>query len=149
MKKYLVFLLALGACNHSNHLEENLNKEKVVIDGLLHWSYQGESGPAHWAEIEKNSDCDGLHQSPVNIIEFNSQPGSEDELSLEIHYEDETKIHDVINNGHSIQYNFELGDYIKFQGKRYDLKQVHFHEPAEHTINGIRYPIGNAHGPYK
>lgn len=107
----------------------------------LHWSYQGETGPAHWMEIEKDSDCGGQHQSPVNIIEVNARAVSGEDLLLEFSYADSTRIHDVTNNGHSIQYNFELGDFIQFKGKKYALKQIHFHEPSEHLINGIRYPI--------
>jgi carbonic anhydrase len=60
---------------------------------------------------------------------------------LSIHYADSTHIHDVINNGHTIQYNFDPGDYIMIQDVKYNLKQFHFHEPAEHLIGGIRYPM--------
>lgn len=105
-----------------------------------HWSYVGETGPEHWDEIEKDSDCDGLYQSPINIIDIDAVK-QKSLGKLEINYASQTKIHDVINNGHSIQYNFEKGDYILFNHKKFDLKQIHFHESAEHTINGIRYPM--------
>lgn len=60
----------------------------------------------------------------------------------ELHYEPDTVIESVANNGHTVQYNFERGrDYAVVDGTRYDLIQVHFHAPAEHTINGVRYPI--------
>jgi carbonic anhydrase len=140
MKKLIFMLLLLWACAEpSLDSQHNAQEEKAKTHD--HWSYQGETGPSHWAEIEKGSDCAGKHQSPVNIIEINTKQGDKRAMALEFIYEDSTRIHDVVNNGHSIQYNFELGDYINFKGQQYDLKQIHFHEPSEHTINGVRYPI--------
>ncbi len=106
----------------------------------LHWSYQGETGPKHWAEFEKDSDCGGKHQSPINIISTDATVDNTLK-DLDIHYATNTKIHEVVNNGHSIQYNFELGDYLNYKGDKYELKQIHFHEASEHTIDGIRYPM--------
>ena len=113
-----------------------------------HWTYEGESGPEHWAEIEVNSDCDGMHQSPINIIEIDAKKDATLQ-PLDIHYSDKVKIHDVTNNGHSIQYNFEEGDYIMVDNKQYDLKQIHFHEGAEHTVDGVRYPLENTFGTFE
>ncbi|KAJ3291369.1 hypothetical protein HDU79_002436 [Rhizoclosmatium sp. JEL0117] len=51
----------------------------------------------------------------------------------------------VANTGHSIQINMppsndeheaSFGGYVIFQDKKYHLKQIHFHSPAEHTIKG-------------
>lgn len=106
-----------------------------------HWSYDGETSPEHWAEIEKNSDCSGQHQSPVNIIEVNTIVSNKQENTLKVLYHPETHFIDVKNNGHSIQINFEKGDSINYKNEIYHLKQIHFHEPSEHTINGVRYPI--------
>lgn len=134
MISLMVILLSCKKETASTHAE-NATKEHQV-----HWSYEGETGPEHWPEIEKNSDCDGQYQSPINII---TKDVKTDTLltALDIHYAAETKIHDVVNNGHSIQYNFEKGDYILYHKDTFNLKQIHFHEAAEHTINGIRYPM--------
>lgn len=135
MKAYLlpavILTLLLFSCKHP---ASDLYVEEV------HWTYQGETGPEHWAEFEKNSNCDGLRQSPINIIDYHAavDPGLK---PIEIFYSQEVKIHDVTNNGHTIQYNFEEGDYIKIDDRAYDLKQIHFHEASEHTINGVRYPM--------
>ena len=115
--------------NETTHQEEN-----------VHWTYEGETGPAHWAEIEKQSDCDGTKQSPINII--NIEADTDTSLkSIDIYYANNVKIHDVTNNGHTIQYDFDQGDYIMLDDSKYELKQIHFHEASEHTINGIRYPL--------
>ncbi|KAJ3075821.1 hypothetical protein HDU98_006757 [Podochytrium sp. JEL0797] len=51
----------------------------------------------------------------------------------------------VANTGHSIQINLppssdsqlsSYGGFVDFQNVRYHLKQIHFHSPAEHTVNG-------------
>lgn len=111
------------------------NDEKIK-----HWTYEGETSPEHWAKIEKNSDCDGKSQSPINIITDHTLP-VKNVNNLKVFYSPKTVINKVKNNGHSIQFNFEPGDSIQYKKEVYHLKQIHFHEPAEHLINGIRYPI--------
>lgn len=112
----------------------------VAEDHKKHWAYEGETGPEHWAEMEGTA-CSGTHQSPVNIIRTDAKPEANASFPLELHYNPQTQIYDVVNNGHSIQFGFESGDEVAFAGDRYALKQIHFHEPSEHTLNGVRYPI--------
>ena len=143
----ILFLCLLSCKDHKQNQKEKIEVKTQTDQNIAdsekiekHWSYEGETGPEHWAEIEKDSDCQGSDQSPINIIDKDVNYAS-DLKPLEIHYAPSTKIHDVINNGHSIQYNFEQGDYITYDGVKYDLKQIHFHEASEHTINGVRYPM--------
>lgn len=105
---------------------------------LTHWGYESDTGPEHWAELVENSECGGRYQSPVNLVNYTLDPSLK---PLDIRYADSTHIHDVINNGHSIQYNFEAGDYLFLNDRKYTLTQFHFHEPAEHLIEGVRYPM--------
>ncbi|KAI8617419.1 alpha carbonic anhydrase [Chytriomyces sp. MP71] len=51
----------------------------------------------------------------------------------------------VENTGHSVQINFPLshddaevkpGGYVLLRGKKFHLKQIHFHAPAEHRTHG-------------
>ncbi|KAJ3292029.1 hypothetical protein HDU79_001836 [Rhizoclosmatium sp. JEL0117] len=53
---------------------------------------------------------------------------------------------EVANTGHSIQINMptstdkelsSFGGFVFFQGRKYHLKQIHFHSPSEHVIEGI------------
>ena len=106
-----------------------------------HWSYAGEMGPAHWAELESGSACSGSRQSPVNIIRTDTTPRTSDDRLLELNYPSVTRILSAANNGHSIQLDFEPGDEIRLQGEQYFLQQIHFHSPSEHTLNGVRYPL--------
>jgi carbonic anhydrase len=141
MKKIvLVFLIALIfsliSCNTNKNKKETHKKENHP-----HWAYDGETSPEHWAEIEKNSDCDGKKQSPINIIDIHTKPTKHKENPLNILYSPKTELNQVVNNGHSIQFNFQAGDSIQYHGDTYHLSQIHFHEPSEHTINGVRYPL--------
>jgi len=137
-----VSIFSLIACKnnetkvHNNTMNENHNNEIEK-----HWSYDGETSPEHWVEIEKNSDCAGKKQSPINILDIDSKYVSKDSLDLKVYCNTHTIIHDVVNNGHSVQFDFELGDSIVVKNETFHLKQIHFHEPSEHTIDGIRYPI--------
>lgn len=121
----------------SDKYQEEKTDQKLAIK---HWSYNGETGPQHWAKFEKEGICDGKAQSPINIIAIDSKADNT-KNNLVFHYSKDTKIHDVKNNGHSIQFNFETGDNVVFNGETYHLKQFHFHEASEHTINGVRFPI--------
>lgn len=148
MKNTLLVLitLILFSCSQKTEpktLDDDFNKE-IQEEGHQeknnHWTYEGETGPEHWSEIEKQSDCNGKRQSPVNIIDIDVV----EDASLKpinIHYSSDVKIYEISNNGHSIQYNFEKGDYITLNDEKYDLMQIHFHEASEHTINGVRYPL--------
>lgn len=135
----LVMHMALfSACN--DHTDQKPTNEVVsyISHSDKHWSYAGETGPEHWKEIEEGSECGGKYQSPINIVNYTQDSTLE---PLKVSYSDSTHIHDVLNNGHSIQYNFDPGDYITLHNKKYGLKQFHFHEPAEHLIEGVRYPM--------
>ncbi len=128
-------LMANMSCTSSKHdISEGLRQHN------LHWGYSGETSPEHWIDIEKDSDCGGRYQSPINIIHNNAKR-TKNHNELNIQYAPNTLISKVENNGHSIQFDFEAGDSINYHNEIYHLKQIHFHEPSEHRINGIIYPI--------
>lgn len=139
----VIAVVTITSCNNSNAKKESHKSETDSHNSekKAHWTYDGETSPEHWAEIEKNSDCDGKKQSPINIIDIDTKPTKQKENPLNILYTPTTAISQVVNNGHSIQFNFEAGDSIQYHNDTYHLSQIHFHEPSEHTINGIRYPL--------
>ncbi len=102
-----------------------------------HWGYSGHEGPEYWGSLDaKYSTCDkGINQSPVNLTDF-----IESDLSpLQLSYK--TGGHEVINNGHTIQVNYQPGSKLNINGHSYELKQFHFHSPSENHINGKSYPM--------
>ncbi len=140
MRSILLILMALTFFSCKNVNKKKKEKEPTHKEEAKHWSYMGETGPEHWVEIEKQSDCNGERQSPINIIDTNVQT-DQSLKPIDIHYSNNVMIHDLMNNGHTIQYNFDMGDYILLNEEKFELLQFHFHEAAEHTINGIRYPL--------
>jgi len=133
-RQHFVLLSLLAAllvgCSHSEETQEDAGS----------WTYSGDRSKEHWAEIEEYLDCGGDNQSPVNLIEFEAIKVSQLN-SLRLFYSPATHISKVINNGHTIEFDFVPGDSIIFNEMTYHLDQIHFHEPGEHKINGIRYPI--------
>lgn len=102
-----------------------------------HWGYSGAEGPEHWGELDAQfSLCEkGKHQSPVDLsnamqghphaLSFNYKPGGSHEL----------------NNGHTIQVDYDSGSSITLDGDTYYLKQFHFHVPSENHIAGKEFPM--------
>ena len=50
----------------------------------------------------------------------------------------------ILNNGHTIQANYDEGSKISLGDKVYHLLQFHFHRPSEHTLKGKQF-IMEAH----
>lgn len=103
----------------------------------IHWSYEGEGGPANWAAIDpKNAACaTGKRQSPIDIgdgIRVDLEPIRFDYRPTQFRIED---------NGHTIQVNVGEGSSITVMGRRYELKQFHFHRPSEERVNGKRFDM--------
>lgn len=42
----------------------------------------------------------------------------------------------ILNNGHTVQVNYDAGSYIELDGVRYDVAQFHYHAPSEHAVDG-------------
>ncbi|MBI5917044.1 MAG: carbonic anhydrase family protein [Bacteroidetes bacterium] len=108
----------------------------------IHWEYEGEDGPDHWGELCDTWDCDGHKQSPVNIV-----PPPTRQLSKSLRFYWKNTATNIVNNGHTIQYNIDQpaiatdGSYISLNGQKYYLLQFHLHSASEHTVNGEHYPV--------
>lgn len=138
----LVLLIYVSCENPKGKSNSEQSEQSEQKSEHAKWDYSGESGPEHWAQLEQDSECDGLHQSPINIIDVETSPGNFLGKIDEMIYEDETTIRSITNNGHTIQYNFD-GDLntMEYEGKKFKMIQFHFHALSEHTINGVRYPL--------
>jgi carbonic anhydrase len=108
------------------------------------WSYSGETGPDHWADMSSdNSLCQsGKMQSPIDLKWHKPVKGA----ILHPSYKASKAF--VTDNGHAIQMAFDMGGGIKINGQTYDLMQVHFHSPSEHTLSGKHFPL-EAHFVHK
>ncbi|MBS0323936.1 MAG: carbonic anhydrase family protein [Proteobacteria bacterium] len=98
----------------------------------VHWSYEGEGGPANWARLRPDyATCDsGKRQSPIDIrdtIRVDQEP---------LRFDYKPTRFSIVNNGHTIQIGVGEGNTVSVMGRTYELKQFHFHKPSEEKING-------------
>jgi len=98
-----------------------------------HWGYSGEAGPGYWGSLKADyAACGaGTQQSPINVQTQRALASSIG--NIEFSYKP-TPIK-VLNNGHTIQVNYNPGNTMTVSGKTYELLQFHFHSPSEHMIN--------------
>lgn len=82
----------------------------------------------------------GAHQSPINIFtKRTKEENDDDQHQFVVHFQDE--ITAVENLGHTIQLDFKQGSTINVVGITYTFKQMHFHTPSEHLIDGVTFPM--------
>lgn len=79
----------------------------------------------------------GLLQSPVNILSGDAEGGSH-KVALNLH---DAHPNYLSNTGETIKLEFPEGNWVSFDGREYEIKQVHFHTPSEHQIDGVTYPM--------
>lgn len=116
--------LVMAAC--APQAEESHTAEAV------HWTYEGEEGPEHWGEINPDyAVCGtGKSQSPIDV----ESAAGDDLTNISFHYAPSEV--NILNNGHTVQVNYDAGSYIELDGVRYDVAQFHYHAPSEHAVNG-------------
>ena len=119
----------------------------VVINGMFllagniaaqeHWDYSAAHGPEHWGDLNPQyALCkNGHQQSPIDI----RNPKKASLPPIQFDYKP-SPLH-VIDNGHTIMVNYGSGSSISVDGKKYALKQFHFHRPSEERINGKGYEM--------
>lgn len=110
---------AQGAAHEQGHAEK-------------HWTYSGEGNPAEWGELKgEYATCKiGGHQSPIDISgKLPTKGGALRLTNSPIPLA-------VVNNGHTIQVKNSTANSLEIDGQKYDLLQMHFHAPSEHTLNG-------------
>lgn len=96
------------------------------------WDYGEALGPSHWGDLKPEFvTCKiGHHQSPIDIR-------NPTKTALpSIHFEYKPSPLHIIDNGHTIMINYASGSALSVGGKRFELKQFHFHIPSEEKING-------------
>ena len=103
------------------------------------WSYEGEEGPEHWAELSVDYHMcrDGSNQSPIDL------QGSVHADLEELVFEYFSPPNRETNNGHTIQLDVPPGSFLRVpaRDRTFELKQFHFHSPSEHTVNGKSFAM--------
>ncbi len=104
-----------------------------------HWSYDGLGAPANWAKLNPDFQtcANGKRQSPIVIDDGATLQGPAEPLTFD--YRPTTGV--VVNNGHTIQVNFQADNQLNVRGSAYRLLQMHFHHPSEERINQRDFPM--------
>jgi carbonic anhydrase len=128
-----VILLLAGFVFGCNPTEKPVEKPVQVVKPEIKWGYQGEGAPENWGKLKPEfAFCGtGMSQSPVDIAKTYKTKLE----AIGFAYK-ETPLK-IINDGHAVQVNYEPGSSVTIDGQQYELLQLHFHAPSEHTINGV------------
>ncbi len=105
--------------------------------GVTHWSYAGAGGPQEWHRLQPEfAKCGiGTRQSPIDI---------RDGLAVQmdpIRFDYRPSDFRVIDNGHTVQVNLAPGNFMEVEGRRYALRQFHFHQPSEERVGGQKFDM--------
>lgn len=136
MRKLILSLISVSFVSFAAQEQVSLQSKE---SHLIHWSYEGETGPSYWSKISPEYFWCGLkNQSPIDISKKDTVYSKLPKLTFTY---GKTTNPEIINNGHTVQVNILEKYTLNFKGKVYQLKQFHFHSPSEHTINGQYYPL--------
>eukprot|EP00253_Pinus_taeda_P034854 PITA_34854 len=101
----------------------------------------GPKGPEHWGELKEEwKACgNGTHQSPIDVVKRHAIISPDLGRLRRFYYPAKATL---INRGHDIMVNWSKGaGGVEIEGKRFTLRQSHWHTPAEHTIDGKKHPL--------
>ncbi len=147
--KYLFLILpitALIACSSNSKKDSNLY-DSLSADipattpatepapraqtSTVDWGYDGVIGPAAWSNIKSDySSCiTGTVQSPINL-QYRTPVNFSD-----IQFAYNSSDWRIERNGKVLQVNFTAGNHVTIHGKQYQLVQMSFHAPSEHTLS--------------
>lgn len=101
------------------------------------WGYIGQKGPENWGNLSSDFEVcqSGISQSPINL----SSALDAELTDLKINYQ-ESPLR-IVNNGHTIQVNYQPGSILTLDDEPFELLQFHFHHPSEHKVEGEALPM--------
>ncbi|ALF53386.1 carbonate dehydratase [Nostoc piscinale CENA21] len=106
------------------------------------WGYIGKQGPEYWGKLSPDFQLcyTGTRQTPINL-QFDSVKSLDknNQDLLIVKYQPAPL--SLVNNGKTIQINYQPGSYIESDRQVYQLLQFHFHHPSEHHLNGEEYDM--------
>jgi len=112
------------------------------VDDEREFEYkEGPKGPEHWGELKEEwKACgSGTQQSPIDVVKRNAIISPNLGTLHRIYHPANATL---VNRGHDIMVNWSEGaGSVEIKGKRFTLKQCHWHTPAEHTIDRKQHPL--------
>ncbi len=109
---------------------------KSIKNHAIHWGYEGVGEPKNWGHLKSEFIAcgNGKVQSPIDV----SSPINADIPDINVKYEDRPLR--ILNNGHTIQVNYD-GGAMTVGEKKYNILQLHFHAASENSIDGKIYDM--------
>ncbi|MGB0064709.1 MAG: carbonic anhydrase family protein, partial [Terracidiphilus sp.] len=104
-----------------------------VAQSGANWSYEGKTGPVVWGRLDPayQACSRGHEQSPVDIRNTHLNTAL---APLEFHYIGGPVT--LVNTGHGLVVRVDPGSTMTANGVRYQLIEIQFHHPSEHSIKG-------------
>ncbi|CAA2976803.1 alpha carbonic anhydrase 1, chloroplastic [Olea europaea subsp. europaea] len=108
--------------------------------GGIQFTYRGDRGPYNWGNLSPKFDqCkNGKSQSPIDIVKHKAVINKKLKPLIR-------KYHSAVNVT-LVNYGFTVGvrypnksGALMLDGKKYSLKQMHWHSPSEHRIDGVQF----------
>ncbi|VVA90454.1 unnamed protein product [Arabis nemorensis] len=114
---------------------------EVEDEHEFNYKKNDEKGPERWGKLKPEWEMCGKGeiQSPIDLM--NERVNIVSHLGrLNRNYKPSNAT--LKNRGHDIMLRFEGGaGSIKINGFQYELQQLHWHSPSEHTVNGRRFAL--------
>ncbi|XP_063796970.1 receptor-type tyrosine-protein phosphatase gamma isoform X2 [Pseudophryne corroboree] len=138
----------VGTLRENGHgISVQIRRRKAASEP--YWSYSGVYGPENW--VITSTDCGGVHQSPIDIVDYTANIKEEYlELKL-IGFDNESSNKTWMKNtGKTVAILLKDDYYIAGAGLpgRFKAEKVEFHwgqsnasAGSEHSINGRRFPV--------
>lgn len=127
---WLILLMVLPLSAHGRAID--LQGSAYESTRITDWSYRGEKGPDNWGSLSPAFTLceDGRAQSPIDLV-----PLHQSRLPpLRFHYR--TTPLKIRNDGFTIRMDFTPGSYLHIGARQYQLKELGFRTPSEHTVDG-------------
>ncbi len=139
----LISILAIvSACSSSSPVQEEViqNEKEATPQApkdMWGWSYEGDRGPEHWAQLNPQYDMcsSGQKQSPINLQW--QKPSSPN--PLKINYFESNAV--ITNTGYTFRLELTPESSINFNGIDYILEKIEFRTPSEHQLSGKSLPM--------
>ncbi|XP_077308030.1 receptor-type tyrosine-protein phosphatase gamma isoform X2 [Lithobates pipiens] len=134
---------------HENRHGSSVQIRRRKASGEPYWSYSGVYGPENW--VIASQDCGGVHQSPIDIVDYTASMKDEyRELTLEGFENESSNKTWMKNTGKTVAILLKDDYFISGAGLpgRFKAEKVEFHwghsnasAGSEHSINGRRFPV--------
>ncbi|CAN8295040.1 unnamed protein product [Cochlearia groenlandica] len=136
---FFMFIIILTIVSISNAASSH---GEVEDEHEFNYKKNDEKGPERWGEIKTEWEMCGKGeiQSPIDLM--NKRVNIVSHLGrLNRDYVPSNNA-TLKNRGHDIMLRFEDGaGSIKINDTKYELQQLHWHSPSEHTINGKKFAL--------